>query len=278
MSLDKLLVTFVFLVFFIFPQYLARANEPIKILLVPGHDNEVWGAQYGNVKEGAMNLAVASRIFKLLKKDKRFDVYITRNLEGYTKTFADYFSLYQDEILDFIEKSKKETQGKINNGEFIVKENVPHNTASEDMAMRLYGLNKWANENKMDVIIHIHFNDYPRESKWTIGKYGGFVIYIPDEQMVNWKESGQLATNIYVELDKKYSTSTYEKELGGLIPDQKLIALGSNSTLFPDVRSVLIEYGYIYEKKFRNYTTRHKAYDDMAKLTVTGISNYFFKK
>ena len=41
-----------------------------------------------------------------------------------------------------------------------------------------------------------------------------------------------------MQLNKKYITSTYKKELGGLVPDQKLIALGSNGTLLPSVRSV----------------------------------------
>ena len=73
-------------------------NKQIKILLVPGHDNKVWGAQYKNLKEAAMNLAVASRIYDILKKDKRFEVYITRDLNGYTKEFADYFSTNEEEF------------------------------------------------------------------------------------------------------------------------------------------------------------------------------------
>ena len=130
----------------------------------------------------------------------------------------------------------------------------------------------------MDAVIHIHFNDYPRAQKWTVGKYKGFAIYMPDGQLVNWKESGQLAADIFTQLRKKYITSTYEKELGGVVSDQKLIALGSNGTLLPSVRSVLIEYKYVYEKILRTKTTRLKAYDNMASLTAQGIKNYFFKK
>lgn len=275
--MKRILFTILIFTFFFSPT-LANGAEPVKILLVPGHDNEVWGAQYGYVKEAAMNLAVATRIYKLLKKDKRFEVYITRNPEGYTQSFTDYLLTQKDAIIDFEQSAKKEMQEKIASGEFIVKKNVPHNTASEDVALRLYGFNKWANENKIDAVIHLHFNDYPRLDKWMIGKYGGFALYIPDAQMVNFQKSGELAANIIMELDKKYSPSTYEKELGGLIADQQLIALGSNQTLISSVRSVLIEYGYIYEKRFRNYTTRHQAYDDMAWLTTAGIKNYFFPK
>lgn len=271
----RLVILFIFLLFFAVSTR-ALASTPIKILLVPGHDNEVWGAQYGNIKEADMNLVLATKIYSILKKDKRFEVYITRNSEGYTQEFKNYFDNHADEISAFKENAKAERQTDIANGSFIEKVNTPHNTVSEDMAIRLYGINKWANEKKMDAVIHTHFNDYPRQNKWTKGKYKGFAIYIPEGQMTNWKESGQLAANIFTQLKKKYTTSTYEKELGGLVPDQTLIALGSNNTLLPSVRSILVEYGYIY--RFGNSTMRHKAYTTMANFTTTGIKNYFFKK
>lgn len=266
---------FILLFIFLFtPMYSYAA--PIKILLVPGHDNESWGAQYRNLKEAAMTLAVARRIYDILKNDERFEVLITRNNAGYTKEFADYFANYRADIVSFIESSKKERQVNITNGSFIEKKNPPHNTASIAGAIKLYGFNKWANENKIDAMIHIHFNDNLRAHNWTIGKYKGFVIYMPDEEMVNWKESVQLATNIFLQLKKKYITSTYEKEKGGLIADQKLIALGANGTLLSSVRSILIEYGYIY--RFPNSISRHQDYDEMANRTATGIKNYFFPK
>jgi len=257
------------------PVFFIRAAEPFKILLVPGHDNEVWGAQYGNIKEADMNLVLATQIYNILKKDKKFKVYITRDkFVGYTAEFSDYFSLHQADIKDFKENAKRLTNAKITAGTFIQKENVSHNTVSEDVSLKLYGINKWANENKIDAVIHIHFNDYPRKTKWTMGKYKGFAIYMPDGQFLNAKKSAQLAGNIFAQLSKKYITSTYKKELGGLISDQKLIALGANGTLDKNVRSILIEYGYIY--RFRNSSMRHKAYKTMADLTSKGIKNYFY--
>ncbi len=269
----------VFILFFIFlfsPVFFVFAQEPIKILLVPGHDDESWGAQYGDIKETNMTLALAAKIYDLLKKDERFEVYITRDNAGYKKEFADYFSSRREDISAFKKNAKIEMLQKILDGVFIKKINPPHSSVSEDVSIKLYGLNKWANENAVDAVIHIHFNDYPRKDKWTIGKYTGFAIYFPDEELVNSKESSQLAIDIFTQLRKKYKTSTYEKELGGLIPDQKLIALGSNGTLFPNVRSVLIEYGYIYDKKFRTSSARLQAYKNMANLTMQGINNYFF--
>ncbi len=273
--MDRIFSKFV-IVFFslLIPLSLAGASEPIKILLVPGHDDEVWGAQYGNTKEAEMNLSLATNLYNILKKDKRFEVYITREKGAYTREFADYLSLHQADISAFKEAAKTEMQNRISSGSFTEKENVPHNNASEDAAIKLYGFNKWANENKMGAVIHIHFNDYPRPNAWTAGKHRGFAIYIPDNQFGNSLESGLLGANIHMQLVKKYITSTYEKELGGLIADQKLIALGSNGTLLPSVRSVLIEYGYIY--RFKTKASRERAYTSMSKLTATGIKNYFF--
>ena len=276
--MKKLLFIVSFLAVLLFPITFIKASTPIKILLVPGHDNEVWGAQYGNMKEAAMTLALATQIYNTLKKDKRFEVYITRDVEGYTQEFANYFINHEAEIIAFKENAKKAMLSEITNGSFIQKENVPHVSVKQNISVVLYGINKWANENKMDAVIHIHFNDYPRPNKWTIGKYKGFVIYIPDGQMENWRESGQLAADIFTQLRKKYLTSTYEKELGGLIPDQKLIALGSNGTFVESVRSILIEYGYIYDKKFRTSSARSISYKNMTNLTVAGIKNYFFPK
>lgn len=272
-----LFILSIFLVIFLIPIFRTEAAlvAPIKILLIPGHDNVVWGARYGNTKEADMNLAVATQIYNLLKKDKRFDVYITRDSKGYTKEFADFLA-QKDAILTFVENAKKILQSKITTGGFIQKDNTPHHAVSEDIALRLYGFNKWANENNIDAMIHVHFNDYPRKTRWTIGQYKGFTIYTPDSQFANAKESTLLATNIFTQLKKKYSISNWKPESAGLTPDQKLIAIGANGTLDARVRSVLVEYSYVYEKMFRAQSTRLAAYGDMATRTVTGIKNYFF--
>ena len=224
-----------------------------------------------------MNLALSIKIFNLLKKDKNFEVHITRDALGYTTEFADYFLAQQENIIAFRKNAKIQTENNIQNGTFVKKENVvQHNMVKESVAMNLYGINKWANDNKMDAVIHVHFNDYPRPQKWFKGKYRGFTIYMPEEQMSNATESIKLAESIFKELRKKYIPSTYEKEQGGLVRDQSLIALGANGTLSSSVRSILVEYGYIY--RFGNRGNRNQAYINMANLTVTGIKGYFFGK
>ena len=269
----------VFLMLFTLPfkgnASLATPNRQIKVLIVPGHDNEIWGSQYGNIKEANMNLALATNIYNILKEDKRFQVFITRDNNGYIKEFSDYFSSKELDIKNFKENAKKKIQIKINNGSFLEKENVKHNPVKENTSIVLYGINKWANENNIDAIIHIHFNDYPRKTKWTIGHYKGFAIYMPDKQFLNSKKSEKLAKNIYTELSRDYISSNYKKELNGLVPDQKLIAIGASNTLLANVGSVLVEYGYIYEKKFRTINSRKQAYKNMAILTANGIKNSF---
>ena len=267
---------FIFLIIFnFFPVFFVYAEGSIKILLVPGHDKKSFGAQYGNTKEADMNLVLATKIFDLLKKDKRFEVYITQNSDGYAKEFLDFYNTRASSIKTFIESSKKNISNSFVSNGFTEKANTPHGSADEGMVTRLYGFNKWANENKMDAVIHVHFNDYKRKTKWKIGDRKGFTIYIPDEQFVNSENSYELADDVFYQLKKKYKTSNYINELGGMIYDQKLIAIGANRTLVSGVRSVLIEYGYIYE--FRDAIARRKAYEEMAGLTVEGIEKYFFK-
>ena len=83
---------------------------PVKILIVPGHDKEIWGAEYGNIKEADMTLNLGTQLFNLLKKDKRFEVYITRDQNGYTKEFSDYFSKNKVAIISFKNNAKEENQ------------------------------------------------------------------------------------------------------------------------------------------------------------------------
>lgn len=269
-----LLFISIFFLILIFLPFSVSAAIPIKILLVPGHNDDVWGAQYGNLKEAEMNLVLTTKIYNTLKKDKRFEAHTTRNSAGYTKEFTDYFTDHKEEIITFKDNAKKVMQDKIADGSFVSKQEVPHITASEQTTIELYGINKWANENKMDLVLHVHFNDYPRATKWAVGKYKGFAVYMPEAQMVNSKESEKVATSIFKKIKSKYMTSTYPEEKGGLIPEQKLIAIGSNDTLTPSVRAVLVEYGYIY--RFGNSAFRQKFYTSAANLTSLGIKKYFF--
>lgn len=275
---------FIFIAFFlIFSPYLGEASlveemlpSRVKVLLVPGHDDKSYGARYGNIKEADMNLALATQIYEILKEDNRLKVYISRDENGYIEEFMDFFENNKTEIASFLVNAKDKMSEKKESGEFVEKTNVPHNSASEDTVFKLYGINKWVNENKIDVVVHVHFNDYRRKNRWVVGNRKGFAIYMPDDQFSNFTPSASLADDLFLELKKKYKTSNYVNEIGGLVKDQKLIAVGANETLIPTAGSVLVEYGYIYE--FRNSAVRKQAYASMAKLTAEGIQKYFFNR
>lgn len=251
----------------------AAQFDPVKILIVPGHDRQSPGAIYGKVKEMDMNQALADKILELLKQDPNFDVHITRDSGGYTKEFQDYFSNNKESIDIFTESSKANMLSNVASGLFTKKENTPHGLASEDTAFRLYGFNKWVNTNDVDVVLHVHFNDHKRKNRWVKGNRKGFAIYVPDEELVNSGASRGLAESIFEQLKTKYSVSDYYKEMAGVVPDQKLIATGANHTLISSVASILVEYSYIYE--FTTDIARQNAYENMSQLTVQGIRDYF---
>lgn len=276
MKIKLLIILFIFATIPFFTNGQNVTVKPIKILLVPGHDDQSSGAVYGNIKEADMNLSLANEIYNILKKDKRFEVHITRNWNGYIKEFSEYFTNQKKDILSFKEIAKKIIKEKILNGTFVNKRNISHVSVSPNVSLRLYGINKWANDNEMDLVLHIHFNDYPRKNKWEIGKYKGFSIYVPEKQMVNANESKNIGNKISEELLKKYTISNLKEESAGVVEDQNLIAIGARGTLDKSVNSVLVEYGYIYQKIFRVTKTRHQAYKDMADLTMKGIINYFY--
>ena len=263
---------FIFLILLL-PIFFAQATMPTKVLIVPGHDDEVLGAQFGRIKEADMNLKLSLMLYNRLKKDKNFEVYITRDWDGYKKEFTDYFKDNESAIRQFIKDSKDSFDNRTPNSEIGEFEGVQHNDVSENTALKLYGINKWANENNVDAVIHVHFNDYPRPRSWERGDYKGFAIYSPDHQLGNYKSSFQLASFIFQSLLKYYPISNYEKEFSGIVPDQELIAVGANNTL--KTRSILIEYGYIYQRIFSTFNKRDAEFKQMANLTHQGLKKYF---
>jgi len=104
-----------------------------KILLVPGHDLENYGAKFNDLKEEEINLELSKIIYNLFEKDERFDVFITRNENGYTKEFSDYFTNQKEEIDNFIYENKEKTRDSYRNGEFEPVRVVEHNLAAKDV-------------------------------------------------------------------------------------------------------------------------------------------------
>jgi len=129
-----------------------------------------------------------------------------------------------------------------------------------------------ANENKIDIVIHIHFNDYPRRNQKQAGRYSGFAIYVPEPQFSNGRASKALADSVSSQLKKNFPVSNMPLEKSGVVEDQNLIATGANNSL--DSAVLFIEYGYIYESQFVNPQTQLSAIKELTFQTHQGIKNF----
>lgn len=250
-----------------------KRGEKVKVLIVPGHDAQFSGTAFNGLKELELNLALGEKLFTLLKTEPSLDVHLSQTKSGYSPQLLAYFENNRQSIFEFIGKQKGEMENFVRAGEIQRVINVKHNPAPSEMIFRLFDMNKWANENGMDVVIHIHFNDYPGRRKDREEKYSGFSIYVPENQYSNAKGSKSVAKSIYQRLAKLYPQSNLAVEDDGVIEDQELIAIGANNTL--DGASMLIEYGYIYESLFSNPDLRNTAISDLALQTFLGIMDFF---
>lgn len=250
-----------------------KSNENIKILIVPGHDDESWGASFNGVKEAELNLEVGGNLLNYFKSDEHFEAFTSRDKDGYTADFQNYFQKQYSLILEFRKYWQTVFRGAVKKG--LVEEKILdyHGTASNEISLKLYGINKWANDNKIDIVIHLHFNDYPGRRAGRVGKYSGFSMYVPESQLPNARASRELALSIYNQLKKYLEPSDLPIEKDGIIEDQELIAIGSNASL--NAVSVLIEYGYIYEPQFTHNATRPYLMRELAFQTYMGVKKYF---
>lgn len=252
-----------------------NSNKPLNILIVPGHDNISVGAEFQGLKEADLNAEVANDLFDLLQKDRKFNVFVTRNKNGdYNDWFSAYLENQKSAISVFRDYSRKIMTYAVNKG--LVKKYRPkvyHNPASDDASLKLYGVNKWANQNDADIVIHIHFNDYPTRKYNLPGKYSGFAIYVPENQLPNSRASVELAKSIKNRLEKYFPKSNFPGEAATIVEDQQLVAVGSSGSL--DAAALLVEYGYIYESQFINSQLRPLVMKELALQTYLGIRNYF---
>lgn len=245
----------------------------IKILIVPGHDDGIGGTEFNNIKERDINIQIAESLTNLLRKEKEFDVHLTKNKIQYNETIEKYISSNVSDIEKFSKEYKEIMNSLVNLGLIDNRQTVLHNQASSEIRTRLYGINKWANENKVDLVIHIHLNDYPRRNISVAGKYSGIAMYIPDSQFSNANASKDIAEKVFSRLTKYFPQSDMPLESDGIIEDQELIAVGAFNTLDPAV--LLIEYGYIYEDQFLDEETRAIAITELATQTYFGILDFF---
>ncbi len=253
-------------------QYRYQNNGAINILIVPGHDPVQSGAAYKGTKESDLTVHMGRVLEKKLKSNPQFVTTLARSEDGFHPSLQYAFSNERDLILLY-RTIKQNIMRHLINAEVVTPYvGVEHNTAPTETAVKLYGINKWANETKQDIVIHIHFNDYPGRPYNKVGKHSGFSIYIPESQYSNAKASKDFGIHLKKQLETKFSPSSLPLEQGGLIEDQELIAIGSNNSV--DGISILVEYGYIYEPQFQNETLRTQTLESLAKLTYEAIEDY----
>lgn len=246
----------------------------LNVLIVPGHDRDDYGAQFNGVREADLTSEAAGYLAEFLRRDGRINVFITRDpaTGDYTPLFASYFVHQADEVLSFRARLVETMIGALRRGAFRTRRGVAHGSASPRVAAKLYAVNKLANDQRIDVVLHLHFNDYGGRPSGRKGEYAGFSIYAPDTQFSNARASSALAGAVFRRLKTERSVSTLPGERSGIIEDQELIALGANGSL--DAAALLIEFGYIYEAPFTNAAVRRDALRSLAYQTYAGIREY----
>lgn len=261
-----------------------KNNEKINILIMPGHEPGYGGAEYidpiyGEIIEREVVVTLAHALEQELEKNIHYNVTVARTNADWHESIKNYFVQsweYIDEwrIAHTVYYQAMQAVG--NSPNISEHQKVFHKDAPENVARRLYGINSWANENNIDIAIHLHINDYPRKNTDIPGKHVGFAIYVPASQYNNSKTAKEIAHNIYGELVRHNTISTLTGESAGIVDDAELIAVGANNT--SDSASILIEYGYIYESALNNPQTQNFLIQDWAKSTAQGINSYFKQK
>ncbi len=249
------------------------SEVPVRVLIVAGHEPTFGGTEYRNLKERDMTVQLSENLKKLLEKNRHYQVFVTRDASGWTETFSKYFATL-DTISKWRTASVVDFSRLVEIGDIVkTHATVKHNKAPGNVALRLYGINKWANENDIDVVLHLHFNDNPRANTSKPGKYSGVSVYVPATQYGNSTVTKAVAEDVFERLTSYTTVSNLPVEAAGIISEPDLIAIGAHNTA--DAASLLIEYGYIYEAQFQNKETRDVALRDLALQTYLGLQDFF---
>lgn len=254
-------------------------NDKIRILVVVGHEPGYGGAIYQGVYEREIVTDISKELESLLRTNPKYEVIVSRTDTAWNKTLEKYFDKQEKKIEKFVKDQKKKTKRMERKGDIEDKaehETVAHGAAPNDVALRLYGINKWANENKIDLVVHLHVNDAPDHGPDEPSKYTGYAVYVPDTIFGNHKASKDVAHEISRTLAALSPISTLPGESLGVVPDRELIAVGAYGTL--NVPSVLIEYGYITEPRFTLPEHREQVAKDTAYQTYLALQSFFGEK
>ena len=251
-----------------------QPQKRVRILVMPGHEPAYGGAEYGDLKERDMTVELGQDLAAFLRGNSHYDVVVARDQNDWLPDLANYFKYRWNDIIDWQKASHAEESHLIAVGSTTAASpKVYHNSAPLDVALRLYGITKWANENDIDITLHIHFNDYPGHPRGSPGKYSGFAIYVPASQYGNSVTTKTIADTVFKRLSKYNAVSDFPGESTGIVDEPDLIAVGADNTA--DSASMLLEYGYIYEEQFTDPALRSAALRDLAFQTYLGLQDFF---
>lgn len=251
-----------------------RGEGKVKILIVPGHDEQNWGTEYAGLREETLNHEAGAALAAAFAKNPAFEATLLRDGEGFLPAFEEAFQREKEEIRAEVGRKKKIMSDLIAAGAVNRADGVPHNAAALDTALRLYAINGWANAKGYSLVLHIHFNDYGGRRAGTAGRYRGFAVYVPEAQYSNARASRALGEAIAARLATSFPQSSLPKEGGGtgLVSDQELIAVGAYNTL--DAAAALLEYAYIYEPGLHDPAKRAPLLRAYAAKTYEGIEAF----
>lgn len=248
-------------------------SNRIKVLIVPGHDDVHHGANFNGLKEVDLNRELSKHLYNFLLQDKNFRVFLASDENGFNEIIEKYLEEEKNEIEEFKNYKKQITGDLVESGKIELEQYVAHNSAPEEVINVLYGINRYANEEDFDIVLHVHFNDYPRKNTKKEGEHSGISIYVPASQYDNGSASYELSKNIFDRLTKIFSPSTHPVEQRGVIQDSELIAVGAFNSV--DSLALLVEYGYIYEPQIVDETLRPIVLKELAYQTYYGMKTFF---
>ena len=247
------------------------------ILIVPGHEPSDGGTEfkspYGMLYERNFTVELGNDLESYLQNNGNYQVDITRDTTAWSPVFATYFQNDWNSIISWEQEAKSKYATGTMAEELDADSGEIHNNAAADVALRLYGITKWSDENGVDLMIHIHFNNYPGSPAKTAGKYSGLSMYIPASEYANSSATKPIADALFKRLTLYNPISNLPIESAGLMADPTLIATGAYDTA--KMPSILIEYEYIYEPQLVNPATRSLALKDLAYQTYLGLEDYF---
>lgn len=249
-------------------------QKKVHVLIIPGHQPDTGGTDFGGVYERDVVVDIADALAMLFSQNSHYDVMVARTKEAWNPILQSYFDTHAAAIETFRQFQTTQMESHLADGSILpAAEQVYHHSTPTQAALQLYGINKWASDNNYDITLHLHLNDYAGRRLNRVGTYDGFTIYVPDHQYSNAEASKAVGEAIAIRLNAYHATSTLPKEDVGIVPDQQLIAIGSNNSA--SNATLLIEYGYIYEPQFQNTSVRPVAVADYAYQTYLGLQDFF---